>query len=262
MKLGAALAFGGLVAIGTVAHPLSKYIHCDHNSVLTCADAKRAVVTEVVFVTETIANAFVYVDENGEPYLTSTVEPLTSIPSISVEPTVLPTSAPVQSSQSLPAPSSSEAPSSDVVAVQNVAPTTSSAAPPPPPPSPPPSPPASSSAPEPSPSAQSDQAPESKPNTSSVNSLPLGITYDPYTGTPDKVDCKTADEIAADFNTMKDFGIVRIYGNDCGQIPVAVRSAKLNGQKLMGGIYAPLQVCLQIAETRASQQHLMARVLL
>ena len=72
--------------------------------------------------------------------------------------------------------------------------------------------------------------------------FPRGITYDPYKGTADKVDCKTADEIAADFGKMKGYGIVRIYGNDCGQIPVAVRSAKLQNQKLMGGIYAPLQV--------------------
>ena len=230
---------------------------------LTLTDVKRAVLTEVVFVTETVADVVVYVDENGAPYLTSTVERVSSIPSTSAEPTAVPTSAPVQPSPPpapvSPSPSSSAEP--ELVAAQNVAPTPSSAAPPPPAPEPtssssplPPPPPAPSSEapvpssepaappPAPSPSVQALQAPEPKPSVSSTDSFPLGITYDPYKGSADKTDCKTADEIAADFGKMKDFGIVRIYGNDCGQIPVAVRSAKLNGQKLMGGIYAPLQV--------------------
>ena len=232
---------------------------------LTRLDVKRAVLTEVVYVTETVADVVVYVNENGAPYLTSTVERVTSIPSTSAEPTVVPTSAPVESPSPAPAsppppPSSSAEPS--VVAVQNIVPTSSSVPPSPPPPPeptptsspPPPPPPAPTSeaptptpepaapSPEPSQSVHALQAPEPKPSVSSSDSFPLGITYDPYKGSADKVDCKTADEIAADFGKMKEFGIVRIYGNDCGQIPVAVRSAKLNGQKLMGGIYAPLQV--------------------
>ncbi|KAF2444446.1 glycoside hydrolase family 17 protein [Karstenula rhodostoma CBS 690.94] len=265
MKLGAAIALAGLV-VGTVAHPLN---------------FKRAVTTEVVFVTETVADAVVYVDENGSPYLTSTVERTTSIPSTSVEPTsivsstAIPTSAPAESPQPTPAPqpapapppspSSSAEPSS--VVVQNVEPTSSAVPAPPPPaptsatsatsaapaPAPPPAPTSEApapapeptvkaqEAPAPEPSVQAQEAPAPKPSTSSSDSFPLGITYDPYKGTIDKVDCKTADEITADFNTMKDYKIVRIYGNDCGQIPVAVRAAKKNGQKLMGGIYAPLQ---------------------
>ncbi|KAL1602661.1 Cell surface mannoprotein mp65 [Paraconiothyrium brasiliense] len=238
MKLGTALALSGLLVIGTVAHPLN---------------VKRDVTTEVVFVTETVADAVVYVDENGAPYLTSTVERATSIPLTSVEPTsvvssaIVPTSAPAESPQPAPAPppspSSSDVPSSFVVA--NVEPT-SSAVPPPAAPeptsaAPAPAPTSETPAPAPEPSVQAQEAPAPQPSTSSSDSFPLGITYDPYKGTTDKVDCKTADEIAADFDTMKDFGIVRIYGNDCGQIPVAVRAAKKNGQKLMGGIYAPLQ---------------------
>ena len=182
---------------------------------------------------------------------------VSSVPSTSAEPTPVMTSI---------ATSSSSTAEASLVAVQNAEPTSSSAPPSPPPtppeptsstpPPPPPSPPAptassavpvSSSQPPPAPSVssptvQAQGASEPKPYAASTDSFPLGITYDPYKGTTDKVDCKTPDEIAADFRTMKEYGIVRIYGNDCGQIPVAVRSAKLNGQKLMGGIYAPLQV--------------------
>ncbi|KAJ4348516.1 Cell surface mannoprotein mp65 [Didymosphaeria variabile] len=245
MKLGSALALSGLLVIGTVAHPLN---------------VKRAVTTEVVFVTETVAEAVVYVDENGAPYLTSTVERVPSVPSTSVEPTsvassaVVPTSAPAESPQPVPAPppspSSSDVPSSFVVA--NVEPTSSAVLPPPAPKptfvapeptsaAPAPAPTSEAQVPAPEPSVQAQEAPASQPSTSSSDSFPLGITYDPYKGTTNNVDCKTTDEIAADFDTMKDYGIVRIYGNDCGQIPVAVRAAKKNGQKLMGGIYAPLQ---------------------
>lgn len=210
--------------------------------------------TEVVYVTQTVADAVVYVDENGTPWLTSTVERATSIPSTSVEASsvapsaVVPNSAPVESPQPSPAPPpspSSSAPSSFVVA--DVKPT-SSAAPPPPPPPPPPEPTSAAAAPTseapapaPEPSVQAQEAPPPKPSTSSTDSFPLGVTYDPYKGSGGNVDCKTADEITADFKAMKDYGIVRIYGNDCGQIPVAVKAAKQNGQKLMGGIYAPLQ---------------------
>ncbi|KAF1970443.1 glycoside hydrolase [Bimuria novae-zelandiae CBS 107.79] len=253
MKLGAALALGGLVAVGTIAHPLN---------------IKRDVVTEVVFVTETIADAVVYVDENGAPYLTATVERVTSIPSTAVEPTVAPTSAPAETPQPAPAPppspSSSEAPSSDVV-VANVEPTSSVVPTPPPPPpssseapapsSEAPAPSSEAPAPPPAPSAtvQAQEEPEPEPSiAASTDSFPLGITYDPYKGTTNNIDCKTADEIAADFKTMNAFKIVRIYGNDCGQIPVAVRSAKLNGQKLMGGIYAPFQDVDQVVQAFSS----------
>ncbi|KAF9731698.1 hypothetical protein PMIN06_010924 [Paraphaeosphaeria minitans] len=253
MKLGAAVAFGGLI-VGAVAHPLN---------------VKRAVTTEVVFVTETVADAVVYVDENGSPYLTSTVERATTIASTSVEPTsvvsstAVPTSAPVESPQPAPAPPPSPSPSPSPsaepssVVVQNVEPTSSAAPAPPPPaptyvaPAPAPTPEAPAPVPEPTvqaqeapspePSIQAQEAPTSQPSAASADTFPLGITYDPYKGTTNNVDCKTADEITADFNTMKNYKIVRIYGNDCGQIPVAVRAAKQNGQKLMGGIYAPLQ---------------------
>ncbi|OAF99537.1 glycoside hydrolase [Paraphaeosphaeria sporulosa] len=249
MKLGAAFALGGLI-VGAVAHPLN---------------IKRAVTTEVVFVTETVADAVVYVDENGSPYLTSTVERATTTASTSVEPTsvasftAILTSAPAESPQPAPAPPLSPSPSAEPssVVIQNVE-LTSTAAPIPPAPAPTSAAPApaptseapapvpeptvqAQEAPSPEPSFQAQEAPAPQPSAASADSFPLGITYDPYKGTNDKVDCKTADEITADFNTMKDYKIVRIYGNDCGQIPVAVRAAKQNGQKLMGGIYAPLQ---------------------
>jgi exo-beta-1,3-glucanase (GH17 family) len=36
---------------------------------------------------------------------------------------------------------------------------------------------------------------------------------------------------------MKDYKVIRIYGMDCNQIPLAVQNAIKNGQKLMGGAY-------------------------
>jgi exo-beta-1,3-glucanase (GH17 family) len=36
---------------------------------------------------------------------------------------------------------------------------------------------------------------------------------------------------------MNDYKIIRIYGMDCDQIPLAIQNALKNGQKLMGGAY-------------------------
>ncbi|KAJ4290940.1 Cell surface mannoprotein mp65 [Kalmusia sp. IMI 367209] len=252
MKLGASassLVLGGLF-VGTLGHPLN---------------IKRAVTTEVIFVTETIADAVVYVDENGAPYLTSTMERATSIPTTIAEPTPVassssaPSLAPVESllpaSVPPPGPSSSEVPSS--VFVQNLEPTSSVVPPPPPPPEPTPSTPApapSSEAPPPSPepSAQAQEAPAPKPGASSGDSFPIGVTYDPYKGSEQNIECKTADEITSDFEKLKEFGIVRIYGSDCGQIPIVIREAKKNGQKIMGGIYAPNQQIQEVVSALSS----------
>jgi exo-beta-1,3-glucanase (GH17 family) len=74
-----------------------------------------------------------------------------------------------------------------------------------------------------------------------MNRFPLGITYDPFKGSSGQCQCKTASEMSAEFEKMRNYGIMRIYGNDCGVIPVAVQEALHNGQKLMAGIYTPNQ---------------------
>ena len=227
---------------------------------------KRAIKTEIVVVTQTVAQAVVYVDENGVPYLTSTVgrvsgittptveatpEMLSSTRAIPVESTPTPSIQPTATSAPLEnlSPSSSDAFSTR--ATTTVAPLSNSLGP-------------HSSLVIPSlalPPQALDSEPSSvaptsvasanaaRPSSSTVVSstaddgdkFPLGITYDPFKGVPGQCQCKTASELAAEFEKMKNFGMIRIYGNDCGVIPVAVQQAKKRGQKLMAGIYTPNQ---------------------
>jgi len=215
--------------------------------------------TEIVVVTETVAQAVVYVEENGVPYLTSKIERVSSIPSTTAQATpdvstsitsilVEPAPTPSIEPSVTPAPSSSvvvPAPAITSAALSSGPPKpSSSASAPPPPPSKATEPEPSSAALPPVPSANAAQPPpDSSANltASAEDRFPLGITYDPFKGVPGQCQCKTTSEMAAEFEKMKDFGIVRIYGNDCGVIPVAVRQARRNGQRLMAGIYTPNQ---------------------
>jgi exo-beta-1,3-glucanase (GH17 family) len=65
----------------------------------------------------------------------------------------------------------------------------------------------------------------------------MGVTYDPFTGGRGSADCKSKDQMAQDFNRMKDFKAIRIYANDCNVFPVALQNAVKNGQKLLAGAY-------------------------
>ncbi|KAF2685776.1 glycoside hydrolase family 17 protein [Lentithecium fluviatile CBS 122367] len=258
MKSGAlanSLVLGGVLIDGVFGHPLGFL-------------KKRSMKTEIVFVTETVADAVVYVDENSIPYSTSRVQRVSSIPTLAAETTpVLSTSAipttvylaptPVESfptSVPLASPAPSAPSSSVIVPVptstsmaplsKSPEPTASSDAPPPPPPTTAPEPNPSPMGTAPAPIAKVSEVvshPEPKPSINSEDRFPLGITYDPFKGVPGQCQCKTADEMTAEFEKMKEFGIMRIYGNDCGVIPVAVQQAKKNGQKLMAGIYTPDQ---------------------
>lgn len=240
---------------------------------LTNAVNKRSLVTEVVFATETAANVIVYVDEKGLPYSTTTEFRTTSTSyamiattSAALQPTTEP--APVQqppSSFIAPAPSST--PSSLVLptfslafaqgvptSVDALKPPSTSAAPVPVTTSPPAEQPAPSTAPvaspaptteEPAPPVTSASAPQPSPaapddqvhKEDSGDSLGLGITYDPYTGSGENAQCKSAQQIASDFDRLKDYKAVRIYASDCGIIPIAVQGVVKNGQKLMAGVY-------------------------
>lgn len=96
------------------------------------------------------------------------------------------------------------------------------------PPAAPPSPPA---APPPPPSSPASPAPT---ENLSAGSLPMGITWDVYTGSSE---CKSEAEIASEFSRMRDFKMIRLYGMDCNQISLGIQNALKNGQKLMGGAY-------------------------
>ena len=82
--------------------------------------------------------------------------------------------------------------------------------------------------------AQSSAAPDVAAHKADAGSLPLGVTWDAYS---DSAHCKLTEEIASDFSRMKGYKIIRIYGTDCDQVPLAVQNALKNGQKLMGGAY-------------------------
>ncbi|KAG9191781.1 hypothetical protein G6011_10515 [Alternaria panax] len=207
---------------------------------------KRKLVTEMVYVTETIAEAIVYVDEAGAPYSTTTSAILTSATSVTVLSTTAEalrsSSEPSHSSSAVPEPAplpiSSEQPSStlaspsaestavdvqDAITTQTLSSTPSETF---------------SAAPEPTPQPSS-PAKNVPVDTAAAGALPLGITWDackssPYTGS---ANCKTADQLASEFSRMKDYKVIRIYGMDCNQIPLAVQNAIQNSQKLMGGAY-------------------------
>lgn len=67
--------------------------------------------------------------------------------------------------------------------------------------------------------------------------LPIGVTYDPFTGSEGNSRCKTDAEIADEFSKMASYKTVRIYGMGCNIVPLAVKNAQKNGQTLMGGAY-------------------------
>ncbi|KAH7085532.1 soluble cell wall protein-like protein [Paraphoma chrysanthemicola] len=202
---------------------------------------KRALVTEIIYVTETVADVVVYVDTDGVPYTTSFQDKASSISTSEVSTTskiVVPTTDPAPPDSSLswappaPPPSPSAMPSFDLATSIEVKPASSipealpsSQAPPPAPTSeqPAPPPPASSEVP-----AQKDDY---------DGRLGMGVTYDPFAGSQDGSRCKSDQEVANDFDRMKEFKVVRIYGMGCNMIPLAVQNAKKLNQKLMAGVY-------------------------
>lgn len=208
----------------------------------------------------------VYVDEHGVPYLTSSIQPASDPLTGTVEDTSVASLAlPTTSDPVEPASMPSALPSTTSILPDNLTPTLLSSStastlvmaqwytsPPTiaqsstqsPSPSFVPSPSSLSQASMSSPSSKMPKnysASGSKPNAAADDLLPLGVTYDPFTGTPGQCQCKSPQQMNAEFDQMKNFGIVRIYGNDCGVIPIAVHQAMKNGQKVMAGIYHPNQ---------------------
>lgn len=230
-------------------------------------DIKRDYITEIVYVTETVANVVVYVDQDGEPYSTSTEEQSTAATSVEVVTTsdsapstvidaASPSStavvfssaasAPLTSSAPMPSFSLAPEPEPSTVQVKDESSTTaaviSSYTPQPATPvpttqtptpelsSPPPAPLSSPAA-----APASSQIPQA--DSQADDRLPIGVTYDPFTGSDTNTRCKTDTEIADEFSRMSSYKAVRIYGMGCNIIPLAVQNAVKNGQVLMGGAY-------------------------
>ncbi|OAL54864.1 glycoside hydrolase [Pyrenochaeta sp. DS3sAY3a] len=224
-------------------------------------NAKRAVTTEVVYVTVSVANVIVYVDENGAPYQTSTAmttnDAATSLIVSSTTSDLAPPT--LESTPAAQLPSTSDAPApapgptlsqaapelapSEVVpppaavtstAVENQTPTEPTNVPPPPP---------TSTPEEPTPPTQLPPPPAPQPSVidsqdnGHSNRLGMGVTYDPFTGSQDSARCKTEEEIADEWDKMKDYKAIRIYGMGCNIIPLAVKNVIQRNQKLMAGVY-------------------------
>nr|OQO29925.1 hypothetical protein B0A51_02921 [Rachicladosporium sp. CCFEE 5018] len=182
-----------------------------HNHRHRHAKKDVAYVTDVEYVTATAQGPVVYVDANGNPISTS--YPAEAAPTVAA------------AAYSAPAPVA-PAPSPETSAY--VAPS-SAAAPPPPAYTAP----AASSAPAYSAPASSSSA--APPATSSeASSTGHGITYSPYKGDGN---CKSADEVTKDFGGINGYGIVRIYGTDCNQVPNVLSAATAKGMKVFAGIY-------------------------
>ncbi|KAF1839733.1 glycoside hydrolase [Decorospora gaudefroyi] len=200
---------------------------------------KRKLVTEVVYVTETVAEVIVCVDETGSAYATLTSERPSDVtvsvsaPLTTTAPVLSTSEASIPSSSATPAPApeptSSEEPSSSEeassalftsppettsVAIKDAIPTST-----------------------PSPTSDEPSYVTASPIPDSEDSLPLGITYDAFTGSGTNTQCKSEEQIASDFDMMRDYAIVRIYGSSCDQIALAIQNAVKNGQRIMGGAY-------------------------
>jgi exo-beta-1,3-glucanase (GH17 family) len=280
IALAGALVVGVLVGSAS-GRPFGNYKHSRRVlSDLTVTVNKRALVTEVVYVTETAANVAVYVDENGTPYSTSTEVFSKSSSSVAVVTTseapqkatestptpepMPPSAAPVPPVTSLSASSSAvsappvvslSASPSPILTTSNVdtssakkegvptyaapetpAPTSEEAQP-------------STTSPPPAPSSVESATPPPPASSSSVptdttgddDSLPLGVTYDVLTGSGQNTACKSREQIAKELDQMKDFKVIRLYGNDCNSVPQILQSAIKNNQKLVASIWRPTE---------------------
>ena len=61
-----------------------------------------------------------------------------------------------------------------------------------------------------------------------------GLVYSPYM---DDGNCKTADQVSGDFESISGYSFVRAYGTDCNQVSTILAAAKAKGMKLFLGIY-------------------------
>ncbi|KAF3763800.1 family 17 glycoside hydrolase [Cryphonectria parasitica EP155] len=64
----------------------------------------------------------------------------------------------------------------------------------------------------------------------------FGVAYAPYNADGS---CKSANQIMSDFGVLgKTYGMVRVYGVDCNQIPSVYAAAKANNLRVMYGIFS------------------------
>ncbi|TKA68405.1 hypothetical protein B0A55_08742 [Friedmanniomyces simplex] len=82
-------------------------------------------------------------------------------------------------------------------------------------------------------------APSSAPAPTSSSALSgdfsgYTLSYSPYNSDQS---CKSQDQVNTDFNVISGYGMIRIYGTDCGQTATVLTAAKAKGMKLFAGVY-------------------------
>lgn len=219
----------GLLIIGCVAllrlstaqlHDHLKHHHAKRQDV--CSDVVTDVVTDIEYVTYDSEDVIVYVNDANQPVSTTTVYkglvPHTPAPTPSNPPTP-----PPESPSTPPAPPS-KSPSSPLVAPK----------PKPSTPAPAPSPvsqPTEAMAPAPSPNPSQNPSPEE--SGSSDPGFSSAVAYTPYNADQS---CKSASQVAADFQKISGYEVVRLYGTDCNQISNVI-AATHSSVKLLLGIF-------------------------
>lgn len=199
-----------------------KHHHAKRQEV--CSDVVTNVVTDIDYVTYDSEDIIVYVNDANQPVSTTTVYkglvPHTQGPTASTPP------APVSESPSSPPAPPPESPSSTLVAPKpELEPSTPAPAPVPVPQ--PTEAEAPASSPDSSPSPSSEESGSSGPGFSSA------IAYTPYNADQS---CKSTSQVAADFQKISGYEVIRLYGTDCNQISNVI-AATHSSVKLLLGIF-------------------------
>jgi exo-beta-1,3-glucanase (GH17 family) len=199
---------------------------------------KRAVHTQ--WVTETAAEVVIYVDQSGN---TIRVEGGQAAPTPQPQAINVPAPAPAPAAPT-PAPA---APAAPVVPAASPQP-----APAPAPPAPAPVAPPASSDENVGPVVNSRYASEA---AGIAQSNGYGISWTPFNGAEGSVTCKDQGQADSEFAKIASlhFTSVRIYGNACNQVEVAMKAASKSGLQLMLGVF-------DLRNTAAETQDIIAQV--
>ena len=205
-----------------------KHHHAKRQEV--CSNVVTDVVTDIAYVTYDFEDVIVYVNDENQPVSTTTVykglvpqtqPPSSTLPAPASESSSSPPVPPAQSPSTPPAPPP-ESPSSPLVASE----------PEPSTPAPVPSPipqPTEAKAPalsqNPSPNPSSEESVSSGPGFSSA------VAYTPYNADQS---CKSISQVAADFQKISGYEVVRLYGTDCNQISNVIAATHSNVKLLLG----------------------------